>query len=120
MQAAWAQVKVARDTQAVIAGLAHRAYSPLKFSRCATRRCGASFTQSGVEAGVRAYEKAVGRKMAVRGLQDLLPAIFGPGWRRRDDRPRDLDMEAVVNVVGKFRELLGSGCVNDSAKKLRN
>ena len=44
MQAAWAQVKVARDTQAVIAGLAHRAYSPLKFSRCATRRCGASFT----------------------------------------------------------------------------
>jgi hypothetical protein len=29
MQAAWAQVKVARGTQAVIAGLAHRAYSPL-------------------------------------------------------------------------------------------
>ena len=37
MQAAWAQVKVARDTQAVIAGLAHRAYSP-RYGPCGPSR----------------------------------------------------------------------------------
>jgi hypothetical protein len=53
------------------------------------------------------------RGLSEEGVQDLRPAINGPG--RRWTSPRDLDMEATVNGVGRRAPCSGSGCITGPA-----